>query len=151
MSELQVFYGPASPEAVAQLEALLLALPQRDLLTQHCVHGGMCARSIFIPAGTALTGALTNIKNISVVWGDITVTTDEGPKRLTGFNVVPADAGLKRAGVAHADTYWVTIWPTDLLDVDKIEDEMSCESAMLQTRREAIEFERPTLLEVVEP
>jgi hypothetical protein len=135
-----------SPESVRAMEAHLLTLPQVDLAASHVVHGGMCSRTIFIPAGTVLTGALTNIANLCILSGDITVTTDEGPRRLTGFHVIPAKAGFKRAGVAHADTYWTTIWPTQLSDIEAIEDEMTSESASLQTRRSGIEFVAPAAL-----
>lgn len=136
-----------SVESVRAMEAHLLTLPQVDLRTGHVIHGGMCARTIFIPAGTVLTGALTNIANLCILSGDITVTTDEGPKRLTGFHVIPANAGFKRAGVAHADTYWTTVWPTALTDICAIEDEMTNESSSLQTRREGIEFAAQAALE----
>lgn len=143
----QLVAGMPTPEAVRQMEYLLLQLPQIDLHTQQLVHGGMAARTIFIQAGTVLTGALTNLDNLCVAFGDITVTTDEGPVRLTGFNVIPARAGAKRAGVAHSDTWWVCIWRTDLTDPIAIEDEMTSESEMLQTRRDAIAFDEPDTLE----
>ncbi len=121
--------------AVSTLENLLLTLPQIDLGTRILLHGGMCARTILIPAGTVLTGALTNLDNVSVVYGDITVTTDEGAQRLTGFHVLPAKAGAKRAGVAHADTFWAMVWPTELTDLEEIENEITPESGKLQTRQ----------------
>lgn len=123
-------------ESVRQLEAMLLQLPQINLPTEHIVHGGLSARTIFIPAGTVLTGALTNLDNICVVFGDITVTTDDGAQRLTGFNVLPASAGAKRAGHAHADTWWTTLHRTDLTNVAEIEDEMTGESESLGTRKQ---------------
>lgn len=122
-------------EAVRRVEQALMQLPQVNLRTTHQVFGGMYARTIYIPAGTMLTGALTNKDNICIVCGDITVTMQEGPVRLTGFHVLAANAGAKRAGYAHADTTWTTIWTTDLLDITAIEDEMTNESAMLQTRQ----------------
>lgn len=137
----------ASPDAVRELERHMLQLPQVDLSTDHVVHGGMCARTILIPAGTVLTGALTNCDNICVMQGDISVTTDDGTVRLTGFHVLPARAGFKRAGWAHGDTYWTTVWPTELTDIKAIEDEMTSESSLLQTRREGIEYERTAALE----
>jgi hypothetical protein len=124
-----------SIDAVRRLEDEMLALPQVQLATQLLVHGQMAARTIFIPAGTILTGALTKSDNICLASGDITVTTDEGPKRLTGFHVLPAKAGAKRAGIAHADTWWTTVHHTALTDPAEIENEMSDEAAMLQTRR----------------
>lgn len=130
-----------SADEVRRLEAELLALPQVDLATENLVHGGMCARTILIPAGTALTGALTNMDNVCVMFGDIEVTTDEGVKRLTGYHVLPAKAGAKRAGFAHSDTWWTTIWPTGLADIEAIEDEATSESDRLQTRRLRLEGE----------
>ena len=121
-------------DAVTRLERALLDLPQLQLGVEHLVHGGMCARTVLIPAGTVVTGALLNLDNICVMWGDISVTTDDGARRLTGFHVLPAKAGKKRAGYAHADTWWSAIWPTQLRDVGDIEDEMTAQSAQLQSR-----------------
>lgn len=136
----------ASPEAVRALEQHMLQLPQVDLHTDHLVHGRMYARTIVIPAGVVLTGALTNCDNICVLQGDITVTTDDGSVRLTGFHVLPARAGFKRAGVAHADTYWTMICHTDKVEVIEIEDEITSESHMLQTRKHMLaQDHKPTL------
>lgn len=137
-----------SVESVRALEQAVAQLPQIDLQTQTLLHGSMCARTIFIPAGAILTGCLTNIDNICVVHGDITVTTNDGPQRLTGFHVLPASSGFKRAGIAHADTWWTTIHHTDLTDLTAIEEEMTDEVANLQTRRfAAIEQQQQPVLE----
>lgn len=137
-----------SAESVSRLESIVLDAPQVDLETSHVIHEGVCSRTIFIKAGTVLTGAKTNLPNICIVSGDITVTTDEGPKRLAGYHVLKASAGFKRAGYAHADTYWTTIWTSELTDIAELEDEMTNESFMLQTRRAGIVYEAPKALEV---
>lgn len=134
-------------DKVRALERAILDMPQVNFETQMLAHGGLGARTIFIPADTVLTGAMTNIDNICVVCGDITVTTDNGEKRVTGFHVLTAKAGFKRAGLSHADTWWTTIWRTDLTDAQAMEEEMTVEADMLQTRR-ALSFEaRPELEE----
>ncbi len=133
----------AAVDKVRRLEANLLSLPQVDFQTQMFAHGGMGVRTIFIPAGTALTGALTNIANLCIVHGDIEVTTDQGMKRFTGFHVIPASAGYKRAGYAHADTWWSTVWRTDLIDSREMEDEMT--NDVLQSRREGLVYAQPRL------
>lgn len=143
---VQLLSQMPTPEKVAELERYALQMPQVDLHTSHLIHGGLCARTILIPAGTLLTGAQTNMDNICVVFGDIEVTTDDGVQRLTGFNVLPAKAGFKRAGIAHTDTWWTTLWPTELQDIDAIEDEMTNEAGMLQTRRAGIEFVQQPVL-----
>lgn len=127
-----------SPDKVRELEAHLFAQPQVDLRTSVLLHGRICARTILIPAGTILTGAQTNIDNVCVVSGDITVTTTDGAKRLTGFHVLPASAGFKRAGIAHADTWWTTLHHTDHLDIVDVENEMTDETNILQTTQLAI-------------
>jgi hypothetical protein len=143
---LALLRGMPDPDTVREIEAPLLDLPQVDLQTTMIVHGGMCIRTILIPAGTLLTGAQTNLDNLCTVSGDIVVTTDQGPQRLTGYHVLPAAKGYKRAGVALADTYWSTIWRTDLDNLQAIEDEMTDEAHMLQTRRAVIEHETREVL-----
>lgn len=124
--------------SVDELEQQVLALPQVDLRTEHVLSGGVYARTIYIPAGTVLTGATHKKDHVNVVYGDITVTTDEGPRRITGYHVIPTKAGSKRAGYAHAATVWTTICETKLTDIEAIEDELVEESTHLQTRLAAL-------------
>lgn len=123
-------------EMVAELQSAALVLPQVVLDTSSLLHGGMYARTIRIPAGTMLTGALTSMDNICIVHGDITVTTDDGVQRLTGYHVLPAKSGARRAGITHAETCWTTLIPTDAATVDDAECALTGEAEMLQTRRE---------------
>ena len=123
-------------EMVAEMQSAVLALPQVVLDTSSLLHGGMYARTIRIPAGTMLTGALTAMDNICIVHGDITVTTDEGVQRLTGYHVLPAKSGARRAGITHSETHWTTLIPTDATTVDDAECALTKEADMLQTRRE---------------
>ena len=132
MSELQTI------SAVKKLEDEILKAPQVDLETQHCLSGGMYARTITIRAGTVLTGATHKTDHVNIVSGDISVTTDEGVKRFTGYHVLPTKAGSKRAGYAHIDTMWTTVCKTDLVCIEDIEDELVEERANLQTRLNAI-------------
>jgi hypothetical protein len=125
--------------SIKRLEEAILQAPQIDLCTQHCLSGGMYARTITIKAGTVLTGATHKTDHINIVSGDISVTTDEGVKRLTGYHVLSTKAGSKRAGYAHADTMWTTVCKTDLACIEDIEDELVEESSNLQTRINAIE------------
>lgn len=120
------------------MERAILAAPQVDLRTSHCLSGGVYSRTIYIPAGTVLTGATHKRDHVNIVVGDITVTTDDGPMRLTGYHVLPTKAGHKRAGFAHADTIWTTVSHTELTDIEDIEDELVIESDRLQTRQLSI-------------
>ena len=125
---------------------LLQVVPQVDLETQHIVHAGMYARTALIRKGATLTGAQMNLDNICVLYGDISVTTAEGVKRLTGYHVLPAVAGYKRVGYAHEDTWWTTFIATDETDIEKIENLATDESEKLQTRTLAIENRESTVI-----
>lgn len=133
---------PSQNELVRQFENAALTLPQVHITTEHVLHGGMYARTIRIPANTMLTGAMTSCDNLCIVSGDITVTTDDGARRLTGFHVLPARAGAKRAGITHADTCWTTIIPTNAATVTEAENQLTGEAEMLQTRRTEIAYEQ---------
>lgn len=123
-------------DRVRELEQAMRSLPQVMLDTQHMLHGRMYARTVFIPAGTVLTGALTDRDNICIVNGDITVTTDHGVMRLTGYHLLPAIQGYKRVGYAHGDTYWTTLIHTDAATVSEAEEDLTSEPEVLQSRSE---------------
>lgn len=127
-------------ELMAVLDALadLPEVTEVDVQTQMLVHGRMAVRAIFIPAGSYLEGAAVNLDNISVMVGDVTVTTAAGPVRLTGFNILPSAAGFQRVALAHADTWWATLHHTDLTDIADVEAEMVDAPEALQSRRLAM-------------
>lgn len=130
---------------VETLEAEILQLPQVDLQTTHELSGGVYARTIVIPAGTVLTGASHKKDHINIMQGDITVSTDEGMKRLTGQHVIPTKAGMKRVGFAHTDTIWTTICQTFLTEIDAIEAELVEEPERLQSRTLALAKQEESL------
>jgi len=135
MTELAKLDKVKRDESIATLKKQLQQLPQITIETKHLIHGGMYGRTVFIPAGSTVTGAKTNIDNICTVSGDITVSTDKGVVRLTGYNVIPANSGYSRAVYAHADTYWTTFLVTDSDNVQAIEEAMTDAAATLQTRK----------------
>jgi len=105
--------GPIAERAVREkieaLESEWSKLPQVEIPVVHRFSGGIYAREIIIPADTFLTGKIYKDDHFDVmVYGDITVTSDDGRKRLTGFNIFPGKRGKKRAGYAHSETKWIT-------------------------------------------
>lgn len=125
-------------EQVEVLQKYLLQLPENLQVrceTKSYLSGGVYAREVFIPEGSLVIGAVHSKDHVNVMCGDITVLTEEGAKRFTGYHVVPTKAGMKRAGLTHGPTYWTTLLHTDKHDLSAIEDEMTVESDMLQTRR----------------
>ena len=124
----------ASNEKVNNLQEELEKQPQIDLQTAHELSGKIYARTIFVPKDTVLVGTVHKRDHINVVCGDISVTTDEGIKRFTGYHVIPTKAGMKRAGIAHLDTFWTTLCYTEETQLHDIEDDLVEESNKLQTR-----------------
>lgn len=117
--------------AVLRLEREIGKLPQVELPIRHFfikspqpVTGGY-AREMTIIQGAALVGRVHKHPCINIISkGDISVTTDEGVKRIQAPYTFVSPAGTKRAGYAHEETLWTTLHLTDETDTDKIEDDL---------------------------
>ena len=87
---------------------------------------GLYGRKLVIPAGTLLVGKQQKHSNITVqLYGDIEVTTDDGPKRIVGQHVFVAPAGTERVGWTHAETAWVTCHATQEIDMAMVEADLT--------------------------
>jgi hypothetical protein len=120
---------------VRRLEAALLELPQVPIATDHVLHGGMYARTIMIPAGVVLTGALIRVPTVLILAGDATVDTGEDAVRLTGYHVLAASAHRRQAFLAHADTWLTMVFATRAATVEQAEDEFTDEAHLLLSRQ----------------
>ena len=125
--------GPISEASVRQkieaLESEWAKLPQVDIPVVHRFSGGIYAREIIIPEDTFLTGKIYKDDHFDVmVYGDITVTSDDGKKRLTGFNIFPGKRGKKRAGYAHSETKWITFCLSPEMDDEDYIDHLTTTS-----------------------
>lgn len=128
-------------EQIERLEGCMLELDAAGhgvpLETWHHFADGLVARTIFIPADTALTGAAHKSEHLNVCFGDIEVWTEQGMRRLQGFNVIASLPGCKRVGRTFADTWWTTVHlnPGNERDLAKLEDALVEDADMLQRRR----------------
>lgn len=115
-------------DSIMALEDQLKEMPQIEIPVIHRYSGGIYTREITIPAGVMLTGKIYLDDHFDVmVHGDITVTSDEGRKRLTGFNIFKGKKGKKRAGYAHADTRWLTFCACPEMPDDEYIDYLTTE------------------------
>lgn len=121
-------------DRVQVLEDEYLKNPQVDMPTSHVIHGGMYARTITLPAGCVLTGALIKIATMVMVSGDCIVYTGKDPIRLQGYHVIPASAGRKQAFVANEDTKITMIFPTKATTVEQAEQEFTDDYEKLMSR-----------------
>lgn len=92
------------PEAhlpIYRLEAELLKLPQVEMPVDHAFCNGLYARTMHIPAGTVLTGAVHKEESFFLVRkGELIVSTDSGPRTLGPGDMSISKIGTKRAGIA---------------------------------------------------
>lgn len=133
MRELSVPIGlPAmSRVAIGKVRAFedasLERLPQIEIATEHVIHGGMYARTIMIPKGTILTGALIKLATLLIVSGDADVYIGGEAIELRGYSVLPASAGRKQLFVTGTDTHLTMIFPTTAKTVAEAERQFTDE------------------------
>jgi hypothetical protein len=141
MSDLMPLPDVPTRAQIERFEALLMQVSQEHgeavVPTWHHWADGLVARTIRIEAGVVLTGGVHKSEHLSVCAGDITVWTEGGMRRLTGYHVLPSQPGAKRVGLAHAATYWTSIHanPDNLRDLDALELRLIEDASALQTRR----------------
>jgi hypothetical protein len=101
-----------SIENICNLEQELLKGPQIELSVTHEFCDGLYARTMMIPAGTVLTGAI-HAKDcfFQVRKGRLVVTTDDGVAILEAGDLRLSRKGTKRAGVALDDVVVTTFHP----------------------------------------
>lgn len=121
-------------DKVRQLTDIISQYPQTDIVTTHSLHGGVYTRTIMIPAGVILTGALIKIPTTLIVSGKVTVYVGEQPSHFDGYNVLAASANRKQAFVAHTDTYLTMIFKTDAVTVEEAEEQFTDEFLLLSSR-----------------
>lgn len=122
---------------VSRLEGRMRDMEQVPIHTTHHFHGGMYARTIRIPQGVAITGALIRIPTLLIVSGHVTVYAGVEVLELEGYHVLPGSAGRKSVFVAHADTDLTMIFPSHARTVEEAEAEFTGEVDLLMSREQA--------------
>ena len=104
MNNVVVRDVPAEHLPVYRLEAELLKLPQVEMPVNHAFCSGLYARTMHIPAGTVLTGAVHREESFFLVRkGSLIVSTDTGPRTVGPGDMSVSKIGTKRAGIALTD------------------------------------------------
>ncbi len=118
-------------EKVRKLEAYAKLLPQAEIETHHVIHGGMYARTIKIPPGILLTGALIKIATLLIIQGDVIVYLGEKSINLTGYNVISASANRKQAYLTNSETFITMVFPSKYDNVKEAEKQFTDEVDLL--------------------
>lgn len=124
---------------VRRLESLSAQRPQAALETTHQFHAGIYARTIKVPAGVLITGALIKIPTTLIVSGETIMYGEGGAVELRGYHVMAAQAHRKSAFLARSDTWITMLFATDATTVEEAEAEFTDETDMLMTRRATME------------
>lgn len=142
MNSLEKFNGripamtPESIKKVRDLEEIMLAMPQEDLKVSHFLHAGIYIRTVRIPSGSVITGALLKIPTILIVSGEVIVYVGDRTVTLTGYNVFPAEANRKQVFLTKSDTFLTAMFATNAKTVEEAEKESTYEFGMLTTNRD---------------
>lgn len=128
-----------TPEAVSmarEAESRISVMPQINLPVSHALHAGMYHRTVTIPAGVAVAGALIKLPTLLIVDGHCTVFIGGGDVTLEGGrHVLECQPNRKQVFLAHTDTHLTMIFPTRAATVEEAENEFTDEAAMLQSRQ----------------
>ena len=124
---------------VRELQAQLEKLPQVAVRMHHVLHGGMYARTCYIPAGCTAACCLVRVPTVVILAGSASVYVgSDAPLVLEGYNVVPGSAGRKQAFVAITDFALTMVYVTGAKTIEEAENEMTAEAHMLASRRDGL-------------
>ena len=124
----------AQIDCVKQFEALVLSCEQVPIETQSVLHGGVYTRTVKIPAGVVIVGALVRVPTTLTISGDCIVLIGSVEQRITGYAVIPASANRKQVFSAVGDTMLSMSFRTDSKTVEQAEEEFTEESDRLVSR-----------------
>ena len=110
---------------ILRIEKEILAMPQITLPVEHYQVDGVYVRSLFLPAGTLLTGKIHNFENIAILaQGTIRVSNGTDAYVLTAPHIMVDKPGVKRIGYAETDVTFITVHKTANTEIDDIEKEL---------------------------
>ena len=119
------------------MESHLLGIEQVAIQTHHHFHAGLYSRTIRIPAGVMITGALIKIPTLLIVSGHVSVFIGGKSIELVGYHVVPGQAGRKQVFLAHADTDLTMTFATLAKTVEEAESEFTDQPTALMSRQQS--------------
>jgi len=133
------FLPATTPEmllALAEYESRVIGQEPVEVPTEHVLHAGMYARTIAMPVGMVLSGALIKRPTLVTVTGSAAVLVGQEWLKLDGYNVVPGDAGRKALFVSYSPVIITTVFPTEAKTVEEAEAELTDDADRLLSRRQ---------------
>ena len=124
-----------SLEKAAHMEKIIKEFPQIYITTDHVLHAGVYTRTIMIPAGVIITGALIKRSVNLIICGHVLVFIgDDKVREYNGYNTLVAQAFRKQVFIAKTDTYLTMFFATNAKSVDEAEREFTDDVDSLLSR-----------------
>lgn len=99
------YFEMVTRDLIFRFEDELKKLPQVLLKIKHEFAEGLYARTMTIPAGVALVGAIHASESFMIVRkGSMAIWTEDGIKNFEAGDLIKSFPGAKRVGYAHEDT-----------------------------------------------
>ena len=127
---------PVAIRRVQELQTITAGMPQIKLETWHHFHAGIYSRTIMVPAGVMIVGALIKIPTLLVIDGEAKIWLGEMSCHFSGRSVFPASANRKQVFAAITDTHITMAFATDAKTVEEAERQFTDEADDLVSRRE---------------
>ena len=121
-------------QRVRRLEKVVGQYPQVKIPVEHVLHGGMYVRTVHIPAGVMITGALIESPTTLVLNGHAMIHTGDQWIEREGYHVIPAAAGRKQIIIALTEVNLTMFFPTEAKTVKDAEEQFTTEAELLQNR-----------------
>lgn len=116
-------------DSISQLEKSMIALPNEQKIaieTMHNFADGVYTRTVFMKAGSLITGKIHKLDHIVVIGqGSASVVSEEfGSKIIKAPMVFVSRPYVKRALFIHEDMVWTTVHknPENTRDLDILEE-----------------------------
>lgn len=116
-------------DRIRKLENYLATLDQVVIGLEHEFIDGLYKRTMRVPAGTVLTGAVHKVKHMDVmIEGSMEVVTPNGTKRIDAPFTMTTEEGIKKCGKALTDVTWCTFHAAPYDTVEEMEAHIHSEN-----------------------
>jgi hypothetical protein len=120
----------ATNDRIESVEAKLLAMPQRECPLMHKFAPGVYMREILMPRGTFIIGHQHNTEHFNIVLsGRAAVMIDGNLHYVEGPCIFVSQPGVRKVLYILEPMRWATVHPTDLTDLQQLEDTLITKSA----------------------
>lgn len=118
-----------------------------DMPIHHHFAPDVYARQMDAPAGALVVSKMHRTEHLNILLkGTVTLATEDGIKTITAPQVIKSMPGTKRIGYFHTDASWLTIHPTQEIDLKKIESQVIVPDAEIDTFLKATNYKHKEFL-----